>query len=395
MRPDTRFLACFAAGAFVLAGSATAQQSLVWQDWEFEVRGEAVAVLSPGRDDAASVEAEVFLTDLKADLRAERVLENGAEIGVQLGGRVQLDHPQRSGFSGQVGGGVFSDTTLAPRGAFTGLTSGGEAEDSRVRAAFETAFVYIDGGYGELLAGRDIGVARRFHEGAESVFRRHTVINPSLDTSGLASVLTRNDLSGPAAKVSYSTPRLLGVKLGASYAPRANIRGLDRDPGRSVAGVDEPRLENIAEAAVNATRRLREYGTRISGYGAFSRADVETGPLRLDAGTVEVWSVGGRVERDGLSFGADWLTTDNAGGRYRAWSVSAAAEKFGFDWSASFGRSDDSLLDTIGRGASFGVSKRYFDQIRVGVGVQTQVLSPQQGATQRSTGPVIEMSLRY
>lgn len=395
MRPGTFLLALLGVGAGVLMGTATAQQGLVWQDWGFEARGEAVVVFSPARDDAVSVEAEIFLTDLKADLRAERVLENGAEIGLQLGGRVQLDHPQRSGFSGQLGGGALSDTSPAPRGAFTGLTAGGAAEDSGVRAAFETAFAYIDGGYGELLIGRDIGVARRFHEGAESVFRRHTAINPSLDTSGLASVLTRNDLSGPAAKVSYTTPRLLGVKLGASYAPRANIRGLDRDPGRRVAGVEEPRLENIAEAAINVSRRLREYDTRISGYGAFSRADVETGPWRLAAGTVEVWSAGGRIERDGLSFGADWLTTDNGGGRYSAWSVSASAEKFGFDWSTSFGRSDDSLLETIGRGASFGVSKRYFQQIRIGIGVQTQILSPQQGTTQRSTGPVIEMSLQY
>ena len=395
MRFGAGVAGAMAFGACVFAGSAAAQTSVDWRDWELGARGEAVVVISPGRDDAGAVEGEIFLTDLRAEVRAERVLENGAEIGVQLGGRVQLDHAQRSGFSGQLNPAGFVSDLPAPRGAFTGLTRGGAAEDSGVRAALETAFAYIDGGYGELLVGRDVGVARRFHEGAESVFRRHGVVNPSLDTSGIASVLTRSDLSGPAAKVSYTTPRLLGVKLGVSYAPRANVRGLDRDPRRDVAGVDEPRLDHIVEAGVNATRRLGGIDTRISGYGAYARADVETGPLRLDGGTVEVWSVGGRAEKGDVSFGADWLTTDNGGGRYRAWSVSAGLEKWGFDWSAAFGRSEDGLLETVGRAGSIGVSKRYFEAIRLGFGVQTQVLEPEQGGTERSTGPVIEMSLQF
>jgi len=385
---------------FALLPTGQAQSGAIWQDWETEIRGDAVIVLAPGRDNAGEVASEIFLADLRAEIRFERVLENGAEIGARVGGRVQLDHPQRSGFSGLLGAEDTTISGLTPRGAFTGLTLGGAAEETGVRAAFETAFAYIDGGYGELLVGRDIGVARRFHEGAESVLRRHTVVNPTLDTSGIASILTRSDLSGPAAKVSYTTPRILGLRLGASYAPRATTRGLDRDPGRSIAGVDEPRLENIVEAGFNLTRRLRGSGVRVSGYGAFARADLETGPLRVDNGTVEVWSTGGRVERDGLSFGADWLTTDNGGGqfgtgRYRAWSVSAAAEKWGFDWSATYGRSDDDLLFSDGRGGSIAASKQFYETIRVGIGLQTQLLQSSTGGSTRSTGPVIEMSLSF
>ena len=395
MRVRAGLAGAFGLGLGTFAGMVDAQPARLWADWEIKATGEAVIVLSPGRDDASTVEAEIFLTDLRADLAVERVLENGAEIGVRLGGRVQLDHSQRSGFSGRLGGPGTAIDGSALRGAFTGLTAGGAEEDSGVRAAFETAFAYIDGGYGELLIGRDIGVARRFHEGAESVFRRHGVVNPSLDTSGIASVLTRSDLSGPAAKISYSTPRLLGVKLGASYAPRANIRGLDRDPGRRVSGVEEPQLDHIVEAAFNATRRLRAWRTRISAYGAFARADIARGEGRADGGTVEVWSVGGRVEQDGLSFGADWLTTDNGGGRYRAWSVSGGVNRWGLDFSATYGRSRDDLLAGDGRAASFGVSKRVFDAIQLGIGVQTQILRRDDGGSERSTGPVVEMSLRY
>lgn len=372
-----------------------AQSSAFLEDWDLDASGEVVIVYSPGRDDAGAVDSELILADLRVGITADRVLDNGAKIGVRVDGRVQFDHPQRAGFSGQIEGGGFTGTGLAPRGAFTGLTLGGEAEDAGLRAAFETAFAYIDGGYGELLVGRDIGVARRFHEGAESVFRRHNVVNPTLDASGIASVLTRSDLSGPAAKISYATPRLLGLKIGVSYAPRANTRGLDRDPRRTVIGVDEPRLEHITEVGFNLSRRLSGSGVRVSTYGAFARASVETGPTRTDNGTVEVWSTGGRLERDGLSFGADWLTTDNGGGRYRAWSVSAGAEKWGLDWSASFGRSNDDLTAIEGEGASFAASKQFYEAIRFGIGVQTQRLNPDLGGSVRSTGPVIEMSLTY
>lgn len=381
----------------VLAGwqLAEGQPLSIFADWELDARGGVVIVVSPGRDDAGAVEAETVLGEARIELRADRVLDNGAEIGARIGARAQLDHPQRSGFSGRIGGGDVSVATPALRGAFTGLTLGGAVEDAGLRAALETAFVYVDGGYGELLVGRDVGVARRFHEGAESVFRRHSVVNPSLDSSGVASVLTRNDLSGPAAKVSYTTPRILGLKLGASYAPRANTRGLDRDPGRTAIGVDEPRLEHIAEVGFNVSRRLRGSGPRFSAYGAYARANVETGPLRADSGTVEVWSAGGRVERSGVSFGVDWLTTDNGASKYDAWSVSAGAEKFGLDWSATYGQSDDDLTRFDGRAGSIAVSKRVLEAIRIGFGVQTQSLEQDFGGAIRSTGPVIEMSLEF
>ena len=380
---------------FALAASPFANAQSILSDWEVDARGAALIVLAPGRDDAGEVDAELAVGEVRAEVRVDRVLENGAKIGFRLGARAQFDHPARSGFSGLIGGEGFALVGASQRGAFTGLTLGGEEEDADVRAALETAFAYIDGGYGELLVGRDLGVARRFHEGAESVFGRHGAINPSLDSSGIASVITRSDLSGPAAKISYSTPRILGLKLGASYAPRAVTRGLDRDPARSVDGVEEPRLEQIVEVGFNFSRRLRASGVRVSTYGAYARADLETGPLRVDTGTVEVWSTGARLEHSDLSFGADWLTTDNGAGRYTAWSVSAGAEKLGFEFSASYGQSDDELTAFEGETGSIGVSRAIFEDIRLGLGVQTQILKSDTGGTIRSTGPVIEMSLSF
>ncbi|MEL6323491.1 MAG: porin, partial [Pseudomonadota bacterium] len=324
-----------AAALLGLAEPGIAQSSW-FEGWEGEGRAEATVALSPGRGDAGDRDSRDGTAEIALTYGLERVLENGAEIGVRLGGRFQLDHPARPGFSGLIGPGGEVDDGLALRGAFTGLTAAGLAEDDAVVAQLETVFAYIDGGYGELLAGRDIGVARRFHEGPETVFRRHTAVNARLDTSGIATVLTRSDLTGPSFKVSYATPRLLGVRLGASYTPSADTGGVDRDPALNEPGIAEPRLDQAVEVGVNATRLLRASGVRVSAYGAYSRANVDLLPNDLDFGTVEVWSAGTLIEREGVRFGADFLSSDNGGGRYQAWSVGLASEWQGFDWSGGF-----------------------------------------------------------
>lgn len=384
-------------GAAALFGGAPAlAEKIDIAGWQVEPRLEGTIVLSPGRDDAGTTEAEVFATAVRAQLIADRVLENGAEIGVRLGGALQLDHPARAGFSGQLQDAGFAFIGPAPRGAFTGLTAGGAAEDTGVRAQLETAFVYIDGGYGELLAGRDIGIARRFHEGVPSVFGRHRIASPSLDTSGIATLLTRNDLTGPAAKISYATPRILGVRVGGSYTPRANVSGLDRDPDRNVGGVNEPALRDGLETAINVSRRLANIGLRIEGYGAYARANVKVGPARINQGTVEVWSAGGRMEWKRVELGADWLTSDNGSARYKAWSVGGQLDLEWFDFSADYGESSDRVTLSQGDVWSLGIGRELItDRLDIAVGIQRQALEFQNTSRVASTGPVIEMTLRY
>ena len=363
--------------------------------WTIEPRGDLVVVASPGRSDAGETETEPVLASLRAELRAERVIDNGVEIGVRIGGKVQRDHPVRAGFSGRIGDGTAFFDGLAPRGAFTGLTLGGEPEDTDVVAQLETAFIYADGGYGQILVGRDIGIARRFFEGSPSVFRQHRIASPGLDTSGVALLLTRNDLTGPAAKISYASPRILGLRVGASYTPRANVSGVDRDPSSNTADISEPRLDNGAEAAINFSHRFRESGIRLETYGAYSRANLDIDAGNTPAGTVEVWSTGGRITWENIEFGADWLTTDNGGGRYRAWSTGAKAEIIGLDWSVSYGQASDDLLQIDSEAWSIGVSRQFFERITISTGAQSQSLIGENLLSDRSVGPVIEMLLSF
>ncbi|MEO1475873.1 MAG: porin [Pseudomonadota bacterium] len=383
-------------GAWLVVVQPVSADSDWFADWEVEARADVSVVASPGRSDAGALDSEPVLGDARAEVRFERVLDNGAEIGLRVGGRAQFDHPARQGFSGRIGDGSASLLTIGPlpRGAFTGLTLGGPLEDDGFEIELETAFAYIDGGYGELLVGRDVGVARRFHEGAPSVFRLHRGVNASLDTSGVATVLTRNSFTGPSAKVSYASPRLVGVRWGASYTPDVNTGGVDRDPQRSVAGVSEPRLSKAFETAVNASRRFRSSGIRASIYGAFGRSDVDTLPGDIDIGTLRIWSAGGNLEWKALTIGADWLTSDNGGGRYRAWSVGIGADWLGFEWSGGFGRSIDQLTGVDGETWHIGLSRDVFERLSVALGVDQNRLEFANGDANSSIGPVIEITLR-
>ncbi|MEO0883215.1 MAG: porin [Pseudomonadota bacterium] len=388
---------CVAGLAVAMLGfPPAAAQGGLFEDWEVDYRADVSLVASPGRSDAGDIDSEPVLGDARAEVRFERVLDNGAEIGARVGARAQFDHPARQGFSGRIGDGpeALGLVGLLPRGAFTGLTLGGPLDDDGFEIELETAFVYIDGGYGELLGGRDVGIARRFHEGAPSVFRLHRGVNASLDTSGVASVLTRNDLTGPSAKISYASPRILGVRVGGSYTPDVNVGGVDRDPERSVAGIAEPRLSQAFETAFNISRRLGDRGVRLEAYGAFGRADVDSFPGDVDIGTLQVWSTGGNLEWEGLRFGADWLTSDNGGGRYRAWSIGLGADWLGYTWSGGFGRSEDDLTGADGETWHFGVSRELWERWTVAFGVDQNRLVFADGTRNSSLGPVIEIALQ-
>ncbi|MEO1642394.1 MAG: porin [Pseudomonadota bacterium] len=183
---------------------------------DIELEAETVLAITPLSDDTGAREAETFLGEASLSGTAETVLDNGLRLRGRFALRLQKDHPQRPGGSGGFG----TDISTVP-GAFSGVSDGpvptGEGDD--LRARLETAYFQVDGGYGELRLGKDSGVAARFHEGAPSVLSHTRGDTALLDPTGLTSVRTRHELTGPSAKLSYATPRLLGVRAGLSFTP--------------------------------------------------------------------------------------------------------------------------------------------------------------------------------
>lgn len=372
--------------------------------WEVGLDGEVVAVWGPGRSDVAGLEAEKALYELSARAKAEKVLDNGAAIGARLTMRLQKDHPARAGFTGNPG--VVATGVTPIRTAFSGLTLAGVPEDSGARGSIETAFIYIDGGYGELSLGRDKGVAARFFEGAPDVFTHSRSSDGYLDISGLNIVRTRNDLTGPAAKLSYTTPRILGVRAGLSFTPVADVRGLDRDPARGVAGIIRPRLRNAIEAGVQASRRLRGSGVRLRGSVTWSRADIDTSIAGTGFRPVQTFSAGAEAEWETFGFGASVLTSNNGlrgDGNYTAWSFGAKTTQLGLDWAANYSQGSDDGVGLKGRNWSIGATYELWSNLKLTAGWQSQSLETRAGLVgiapimpkRTSDGPVVEITLPF
>lgn len=344
-------------------------------------------VIVPISDDEGLAETETALGEISLSGKAEKVLENGVRIRGRMDLRLQRDNAARPGGTGGFSGGA------APTGAFSGLSSGVPIDGSDTRVRLETAYLQVDGGYGEMRVGKDQGVAARFHEGSENVLTYARLDSALLDPSGLSTIRTRHDLTGPSLKVSYATPRILGLRAGVSYTPDANADGLDRRTNFGT-GVFAPKVDNALELALNGTRKFRESGVRIDAALAWSTADVSDRAGVAPYGTVETLSTGARIEKDDWTFGGSWLGSNN--GRpdadYSAWSAGVSRELKDTTLSLNYGEASDdgARIDTaswqFGAGRDFGkdtnIALSYaFDEVETPMG------------TSKSQGIVVEITL--
>ncbi|MBK8197968.1 MAG: porin [Acidobacteria bacterium] len=309
--------------------------------------------------------SEALLYTARGAFEMNYVLQNGAEVGFRASGGLDKDNPGRAGFSGIVGP---AQPLTGPAGAFTGLARGPGFEDAGPRGRIETGYIYIEGGYGELRAGLDEGAATRFFEGAPTLFRYASLANPALDPSGLSLVRTDHDLTGPSLKVSYATPRILGVRAGVSLTPEANAPGLDRDPSRLVGGQSGPHIEDALELALNVSRRLPRSGVRIRAGAAWSQADASQAALPGIYDTVETWSAGGSLEFSSFALGASYLDSTNgfaAAGDYTALSAALRVNLGKFDTGLEYAESDDDGLGAESDSIGLSLGRNLNENIRV------------------------------
>lgn len=354
MRPLRFALLALVSPMAAFAQSAAAQD--VWDDpggVETEVTFEGALIVAPDAD-------EFVLGLMNGGLTANYVLANGAIIGAAGSLEAQYDHPARDGFSG-----VFppaSGAGASAGGAFSGLGRGPAREDRDLRVSLETAYVYIDGGYGEARLGIDEGLATRFFEGGPVLFAHAGLTNPALDPSGQIIARTDHDLTGPALKVSYASPRILGLRAGASYTPEADRRGLDRDPARDFPGAARPEIEDAFEIALNLSRRLPQSGVRLRAGAAYSQAETRFLPDPTLYGTVETWSAGASAEFSRLRVGGSYLSSDNGAaslpGDYSAWSVSGAVPFGKLEAVVEAGGAEDELANLNSESWQLGLSWR-------------------------------------
>ncbi|MCR9224557.1 MAG: porin [Hyphomonas sp.] len=355
---------------------------------ETEFEFESVTLVTPLADADSNVDIETVLGELSLTGESEKVLDSGLRIRARGALRLQRDHPTRPG-----GTGGFGSDPLAATGAFSGLSAAPPIQESDLRARLETAYLQIDGGYGEVRVGKDSGVASRFYEGAKSVLSHGRLDSSLLDPTGLSTVRTRNDLTGPSAKVSYASPRLIGIRAGASFTPEADADGLDRRPATSASGL-APETQNAIELALNASRRFRDSGVRIDFGLGWSSGDVSTTALMPQYGSVESWSAGTRIEKDDWTFGASWLSSDNGlpQSDYSAWSAGLHREVYDTEFSAEYGESNDDGVGLDSQSWRVGAARQVTPGTRLAIAyLQDEIETAAQ--QQRSEGVVVEITL--
>ncbi len=279
----------------------------VWDDyspWEHSMEGEVVLAIASNDKDKGG---ESFLGAVSATGKSTYIFDSGLIVGAVAELELQKDHPARAGFAGVGAEYVGSTPHVSP---YSGVSVAPLADHIGPRAQLEKAYLMIEGGYGELRLGRDEGIAKQFHVGPEPVLKAVTSTNARLDPLGSLLVRTDHDVTGPAAKATYTTPRILGVKAGVSYTPKADVRGLDRDPARRVAGGPQISIEDTWELALNGSRRLRDSGLRIEAGAAWSTAEVSSGNS-VEYGRMTTLSAGLSVSGESWRAGIDHVDSDN------------------------------------------------------------------------------------
>lgn len=379
-----RVFALLIPGFFVLPSGIAQASAPLETEFDFET----VIVVTPISEADTTISTEPVLGEISVTGASEKVLDNGVRLRARGALRLQADHPNRPG-----GIGGFGNSSAAPVGAFSALSAGAAIDSSDVRARLETAYLQVDGGYGELRVGKDLGVGARFHEGSRSALSHARLDSTLLDPTGLSAVRTRHDLTGPSLKVSYASPRILGLRGGVSYTPAADADGLDRRPMAGTGGVS-PETENAIEVALNGTRRLRESGWRFDVGLAWSTAGVANRGLSAAYDQVETWSAGTRIERDDWTFGASWLESDNGlpQSTYNAWSVGVHRNAYNTDFSLEFGQADDNGSQLDAQSWRAGAARDFGPSTRLAIGyIDDRIERINQNAS--SQGVVVEITL--
>ncbi len=298
------------AGAAVLTANVTMGAAYAADPVKVDVSGEASAVAGIADGDA---QGDV---NAKVSFKGSTVLDNGVELGAVLTGRLDADQPRQL-----FGGGRYSGLLIGgPRGV------GPETSD----AYLQGAYAYARGSFGQLIVGRDAGIARILSVSSPTIFSSVNVNDWQTDLSGLNDVHTINDFSGYSTKLTYMPPANFlggvfgGLQLGVSYSPVlkncgdplcAPQTGFVISPNGAMLTADS-RWDDAVEAALYYEKGIKVGNSNrlFVGLGAsFVTADEHA---LLDAPSIyddyEAYSVGLNLAYRGITLGGSVKST-NAG----------------------------------------------------------------------------------
>lgn len=292
----------------VSAAALTAGAAYAAEPIKVEVEGEASAAAGLSDGDAkADANARVKIT-------GSSILDNGIEIGANVMARLDGDQPRQ-----MFGGGRYSGLLIGgPRGI----------APSESDAYLEGASAYVRGGFGQVIVGRDQGVARMLAVKAPTIFSSVNINDWQTDLSGLNDIHTINDFTGYATKLTYMPPAnflggvLGGLQLGVSYSPVlrecgdllcAPESGFVISPD-GVMLTETSKWDDAVEAALYYEKGIGLGSDRLYvGLGAsFVTATEDTRTLSSAFDDYKAYSVGLNLAYRGITLGGSVKTT-NAG----------------------------------------------------------------------------------
>lgn len=325
---------------------------------DVEVDGQASAVAAVTDDGDVKGDG-----DLDIRVIGSTILPNGLEVGAGVSARVDGDQPGHMWGAGRYSGALIG----GPRGV-------GPLNSD---AYLQSAYAYVRGGFGEIAAGRESGVARTLAITSPTIFTAVGVNDWRTDVTGLNDVHTVNDFSGYSTKFSYMPPAnflggvLGGLQLGVSYTPSLKECGAAAcAPSGGFADSSTPGLpqeiawRDVVEAALYYQKELRlggGEGIKIGLGASYVTANEQPDLVGSVLGGYDSYSVGLNLAYRGFTLGGSVKST-NAGfaefdrDGYLAFDAGLTYEAGQWGFMVGYGSSD------AGRDASNPLNPAFFRQ---------------------------------
>lgn len=364
----------FAACAVCLAGAVRAAPDISGHV------GAALVAAAVEADGGARGEAAAALAH--GGVEAVWTLSSGAQIVLAADGRVALD-PARP--DGRPSG--FGPATLVSPASRAGPARSGRratVEATRLSVALRT-------GWGEIALGRGAGAAALATADPDPAFAALGLDDPLLDPTGLIDAGASNDVSGTAPKLVARSPRLIGVELAASFAPRAD----SGDRARGFGGPGEPVLRDIAEIGASFERRIGA-GELTAGLGWLG-ADMDRTPGAW--GRYEALSALAAWRSGGWRLAARTLSADNgrpgATGRRTFASASVSRDLGAWRIELASAGGEDRLARQESRSVSLGAVRAFGQTTRIGLNLSHTRRTTDFAPAKRAFGAAVELAFTH
>jgi len=247
----------------------------------------------------------------------------------------------------------------------------GDADNQGLNAS--RTFIYVDGGFGRVEAGSEVGASGTLKVDAASIARAtggidgdytYYIAVPAgaqyLATPDLALGYGVGSLGNESQenvnKVTYYTPRFAGVQLGVSYSVDNVSRGQDANRLRyaasgfaSTTAVPASTAENVFSGGVNYENKFGDVGLTLAATGEYGDASQNANE------DLAAYNVGGKVTYMGFSLAGSYgdlgdslRTTASGADDSNYWTLGAAYEMGAFGASVTYLDSEYDLGTGLG-----------------------------------------------